>query len=65
MREGEGIDLEEGIQNQCNSLHRSKTVSASNQYKPIQSEVITSQLSLSKYARLEQNPTLERNGVWG
>ena len=54
MREGEGENQKEGIENQCNPLHRSKVVSASNQYKPVQPEDVTSHIALSKYARIEE-----------
>lgn len=54
MREGEGDDLETGIENQCNTLHRAKVLSASNQYKPVQPEMVSAQVSHAKYAKVEE-----------
>ena len=54
MREGESNNAEEGIENQCNTLHRVKVISASISYKCVQPEIVTTQLALSKYARIEQ-----------
>ncbi len=55
MREGESNNVEEGIENQCNTLHRLKNISASISYKCVQPEIVTAQLALSKYARIEQD----------
>ena len=54
MTAGEGKNAMDGIQYQLNTLHRAKHLSAENKYRPVQPEIITEQLSLSKNVSLEE-----------